>query len=260
MAIHYDKIQLWLTDSGSLADGLALLSACPGVNVRMLQTLGKSDTAKNRDKVKYELKKALNTFPNGGTQKTAVPVKNDMPARVAVVAKTEQEREKKQAVLFHQLPPQLRPVLLEANATFKENCMLKAALNDLPPLKEKQALQLQLKIFSNIQKNRLCWRRIDYYLTHQKMMPIAAPLAKADSLSPAQQYKRQDNLFSSISRLKKRITINKAQFDIETSLPVKNRLEKAILRAEANLQNKEEELLTLTTLIDGHTADEHKAG
>lgn len=230
----------WLSGAGTYADGMALYAQSKSAKATLITTLSKGDNPKNREKLRYELKKLV-------IQTTYIPV----VTTINITDKNEDTAlapDKKQALMFHNLPPELRPVYKKAMELFRENCLLKVQLNELAPGKKNDALAIQIQIFDNHHENRLCWQKIDYWLTYRKLPPIAITLT--DGLTPAQLIKRQQNLFSSISRLKKRMSEANKEVKTETNLRVKNRLERAAARQQANIMRKEEELNVLTRLIN----------
>jgi hypothetical protein len=167
----------------------------------------------------------------------------------AIVVHQVQQYESKQTELIKQLPEELIPVLLKANLKWKENCILKIQLNSLPDDCEDSALKLQLQIDANWKENQLCWKQIDHYLEHKQLPKIAK--SQFDKLTPAELVKRQQYHFQNISKLKKRITENRKVLSTTDSVSVKSRLKRTLAKQESDLLAKENELQTLTNLVNG---------
>ncbi|WP_353158459.1 hypothetical protein [Myroides odoratus] len=244
-----ERIIFWLESKDSpYMEGLDLYESLPNHNKNLARNLRRNETALNRQKLRYELKKYIDVQP-----KQSTTVFKPVPAQIAPVQPSSpviesvKKEESKTAPLFHQLPTQLRPTLLEANNLFKENCLLKAELNDLPFEAEEQALLIMRKIDQNVKANELAWSKIDYWLEH-KQLPKDNTVVVA-KLTMDQLINQRNLLESSISRLKKRLTANKtkiAQADIQEQ----NKLSIKISKQEKLLLEKEELLFQLKAEID----------
>lgn len=244
-----ERIIFWLESKDSpYMEGLDLYESLPNHNKNLTRNLRRNETALNRQKLRYELKKYIDVQP-----KSSTTVSISVPAPIAPVqpsspvVESVKKEESKTAPLFHQLPTQLRPVLLEANNLFKENCLLKAELNDLPFEAEEQAILIMRKIDQNVKANELAWSKIDYWLEH-KQLPKDNTVVVA-KLTMDQLINQRNLLESSISRLKKRLTANKtkiAQADIQEQ----NKLSIKISKQEKLLLEKEELLFQLKAEID----------
>jgi hypothetical protein len=181
---------------------------------------------------------------------TDAPIKVPQATYVQQIELSVLTEAKKQAIYFHELPEELRPVLLQANTLFKEMCFLKVELNDLPQHAEKKSLEIQLKIDKNQKENANCWKKIDYWQTHKISPKIE--VSEFSKLSPAELLRKEQYLFASISKLNKRLVDNRAQLLTTTSLKDHNRISRAIERQEGNLIVKNDELLTIKRLIHGN--------
>lgn len=240
-----DIVKKWVSDGCDYASGIIIYANLPKHNPTLLKNFKKKHNSFNAEKLKYELNKFSEKYEQNAfveIVKTAVSeVVKPVPEKVT-------QSEKKNAVLFHQLPEELRPVLLEANNLFKENCMLKVSLNELPEHAEKQAIEIQIKIYKNIQKNALCWSRIDYYL--EKRIVPESPKSEFEHLTPAGQVRQQQLLYASISKLNTRLKLNRELLAAATLVPEKSKLERAIAKQEENLLRKNEQLIEISNLID----------
>jgi len=242
-------IEQWLYNGSSYSEGVLLYAQQSGCNKVLLSKFQKKETPLLHEKLKYELKKLL-SVPKAVSQPNTTLHKVVQPKSVkqAVTLQIETE-EKKQAVLFHELPPELRPVLLEANTLFREMCLLKVQLNELPAHAEKEALKIQLLINSKRKRNQSCWSEIEYFQTHKVLLQKKAD--ELEKLSPAQLIRKEQLLFSAISKLKKRKSENEKQLETTEDLNTKNKLTRALMKQEENIIIKKEQLDKIKTLING---------
>jgi hypothetical protein len=239
-------IQNWFNEGCNYASGIVIYGNLPKHNPTLLKTFQRKENSFNSEKLKYELKK----FAEKYTQTVFVSeIKKAVDSAVIPVPEKVLEKEQKNAVLFHQLPEALRPVLLEANQLFKENCLLKVNLNELPAHAEKEALKLQLKIHDNFRKNGLCWQKIDLFL--EKRIVTETPKHEFEGLTPAGLYRQQQLLYSSISKLNTRLNFNREQLRKATVLAIKSKIERQISKQEENLVQQNEKLIIISNLIDG---------
>ena len=243
-----ETLQHWFDNGYNYADGVLLYENHPKCNRNLLTHFKKKQTDLLHEKLKYELRKFL-SIPT-----TLKPFKN--PTEPTVIKNTVIDQlpsvialEKKQSLYFYQLPEPLRPVLLEANQLFKENCYLKSILNDLPAEAESKALELQLKIARNIKQNALCWKKIDYYQQHRVIADTA--VSEFTNLTPASLLRKQQLLYASISKLNTRLKTNRILLKDAFMVVDKTKLERMIAKQEKNLLKQHEQLLTITNLIDG---------
>ena len=114
-------LQNWLESGCDYAKGVVIYGNLPKHNPLLLKSFKKKHNSFNAEKLKYELKKFIDKYEQ---LEFVTEIKQAVSAVVVPVQNSVSEKEQKQAVLFHQLPEPLRPVLLEANQLFKENCML----------------------------------------------------------------------------------------------------------------------------------------
>lgn len=249
-AFHFccmESIKKWINAGCKYYDGVALYATLPECMPTLLANLQQGKNAVRHEKLKYELKKALRS--DQAPPPTPLPSRGDkMPAMIPSPPAEPPAQDVKEKLLFHQLPAELRPVLKEANALFAEKCMLKVALNELAPEMESEALDLCLQIYNLTKHNALCWQKIDYWREHRNLPPLAVP--KHSTMGGAQLVKKQQNLFSSISRLKKRLNDNRSLIAITDGLKAVAKLQRAIAKQEGNLMKQEDELLHITQLIE----------
>lgn len=241
-----DIVKNWFSNGCDYSAGLLIYASIPKHNKLLLKNLQKKNNSFNVEKLKYELKKFLEKH---NLEAFSDRIKIEVASIINPIKKEEAKVEQKTAVLFHQLPEELRPVLLEAASLFKENCMLKVTLNELSQHAEKEAVALQLKIYQNFKKNALCWSRIDFFLENRIVAEV--PKTQFEQLTPAGQIKRQQLLYASISKLKSRININKELLKNVENVAEHSKIERQILKQEENLLRQEENLLAISNLIDG---------
>ena len=239
-------LQQWFDNKCPYQEGVLLYASLKCCNKMLLANFNKKKSPILYEKLKYELSKHLSKpivvkpIVQYTAQKTTVK---------ELVPNTASTSEKKEAIFFHQLPEELRPVLLEANNLFKEMCLLKVQLNELPAHAEKKALEIQLEITNRKKVNSLCWKRIDYFQKHKVM--LQEKQSEIKNLSPAEMLRKEQYLFASISKLKKRCAENKLGLINTTSLKENNDLNRKIAKQEANILNQETELQNLKDLIHG---------
>lgn len=240
-----ESVDKWFDNNCIYADGVAVYSTLPRRNANLLRLFKLKETAANLEKLKYELGK----FRTIATPvKKVVPVAPIVPVTIKVEA-TAVASEKKQTLLFSQLPAELRPELLRANDLFRKNCYLKVTLNELPDDAEIEALLIQTEISENVKENQLCWKKIDYWLEH-KQLPKAAE-NNFTSLTPAGLLRKQQLLYQNISKMQKRFEINSQILSTTDDVTVKSKLQRLVAKQDADLIKKNEELRIITKLIDG---------
>ena len=239
-------IQEWFDGDCDYTFGVAIYGELPKRNRSLLMTFQRKENSVNREKLKYELKKYL----NAPVIVAFVPkiVKITIP-KVLTVENSILAAENKKALFFHQLPPELQPVLLEANQLFKESCYLKVVLNDLPAHAEKKALETQITIFRNMEQNALCWKKIDYFLEH-RVVPSSS-FSEYEGLTPAGLLRKQQLLYASISKLNSRLAENNKKLKTAVFVADKSRIERMAMKQEENLLKQNQELITISKLIDG---------
>ena len=240
-------LQKWFNDGCDYALGVVIYSQLPKHNPTLLKNLQRKQNSFNAEKLKYELKKYLEHFRQNAFVQD---IQKEVAQLPAAPVKKVTESEKKQAVLFHQLPESMRPILLEANQLFKENCLLKVNLNELPAHAEKEAIAIQIKIHNNFKKNQLCWQKIDLFL-EKRIIPEPAKHG-FENLTPAGLLRQQQLLYASISKLNTRLKNNREALEKATVLAVKSKIERQIAKQEENLLQQNEKLIIISNLIDGN--------
>lgn len=251
-----NAIEQWKAKGTPYNEGVLLYASFPSHNKVLLKNFQKKQSPQLLEKLKYELSKIYNS------EKTVVSVKKEIAKKTNIVQNVsknevvqyiEQQQIQyttKQALYFHELPEELRPTLLEANTLFKEMCLLKVQLNELPAEAENKALQLQTDISQKQKKNALCWEKLDYWKTH-KVAPKEAK-EKFETLTPANLVKKEQYLFASISKMKKRLLDNKELLKTAVGVNEVKKLQRTIAKQESALIAKNEELITIKRLINGN--------
>lgn len=260
-----ESISNWLKNKGSYSEGVALYAAMPGMKPTLLKVLQKGENVVNRDKLNYELKKAVpakNIKPiimgvDWGNhdvsaytlaQKTADKGMKIVAGTVGRTPSPPAEPKPKTSLLYHQLPLELRADLQAANKLFNDNCLLKTQLNELPAEMESEALAIQLQIWHNIKQSENHWARINFWQAHKRLP--AKVVIQPEKLNPFYLAKRQQNLFSSRGKIKKRVAVTEAELAQATKPKDKTRLQKQLAKQTENLLKQEKELLDITALID----------
>lgn len=238
-----EKIQEWIDNGADYALGLVLYKELPSCNKLLLRNFERKETPLNRQKLIYELNKFVKA-PVQTVLGRNSPKKDNTPYP-SVIASA--QKEKATTTLFHQLPTELRPVLLEANNLFKENCLLKTELNELAAHQEAEALAIQLTIDSNFKANQLCWDKIEYWQKHKELpRSFDTPISK---WSMDKLLKQQSLLQSSLSRMEKRLQENKVKMETATGKEY-DRIFRAMTKQEKDILSKREELFHLKKEID----------
>lgn len=253
-----NAIEQWKEKGTSYNEGVLLYASLPTHNKVLLKNFQKKQSPQLLEKLKYELSKFDQSDKPKAVkinQNQSAPVKaiQKQSNDVSVMQYIEQQEIKyttKQALYFHELPEELRPILLEANTLFKEMCLLKVQLNELPAEAETKALQIQSEISKKQKKNALCWEKLDYWKTH-KVAPKEAK-SKFETLSPANLVKQEQYLFASISKMKKRLESNRELLKTANGIVEVNKLQRSISKQESTLIAKNEELITIKRLINGN--------
>lgn len=242
-----ESVQKWFNAGCNYADGVAVYGNLPQANKNLLRIFKLKQTASNLEKLKYELGKFKNTVSTLAISKPVAP--NEIKVLPLPIETTAVEVEKKQGLLFSQLPVELRPELLKANELFRKNCFLKANLNDLPEFAENEAFKVQTEISDNFKQNKICWQKIDFYLEHRQLPPTAK--GSFIDCTPAQLLRKQQNYYSNISNTTKRLAENRLLLPKATTVIERTRLVKLIAKQEKNLLAYNDDLVTVTRLIDG---------
>lgn len=248
-----NAIEQWKAKGTPYNEGVLLYASLPARNKVLLKNFQKKQSPQLLEKLKYELSKIDKSEKVIEKPIITQKVSEQNLSKIEVVQYIEQQQTQyttKQALYFHELPAEMRPFLLEANTLFKEMCLLKVQLNELPPEAETKALELQTKIAQKQNKNALCWEKLDYWKTH-KVAPKEAK-SKFETLSPANLVKQEQYLFASISKMKKRLELNKELLKTTVGVIELNKLQRTIAKQESTLIAKNEELLTIKRLINGN--------
>lgn len=240
-----ESVDNWFENNCKYSDGVALYATLPRRNANLLRLFKLKETVANLEKLKYEIGK----FRNIATPVKKVLSSNPIVPVAVMVEATAIATEKKQTLLFSQLPSELRPELLRANDLFRKNCYLKVTLNELPDNAENEALQLQTEISENLKENQLGWKKIDYWLEHRQL-PKAAE-NDFSSLTPAGLLRKQQLLYQNISKMQKRFEENSQLLSTTDDVTAKAKLQRLVAKQDADLIKKNEELQTITKLIDG---------
>lgn len=240
------EIDSWLADPHrkySIGLELYALAQC---NKNILNLLRRKESGINMQKLVYELGKSQKVTI---TQKTIISLPElETITPGEVIEETFATQTKKQSLFFHELPPEIRPELLRANALFRENCYLKVSLNELPKEAETEAMTLQLQISDNFKENALCWSKIDFW-TKYRQLP-KNDLSQFDNFSPAQLLRKQQYLYQNISKMNSRLADNEVLRTKTDSVTQKNRLDKLVTKQGRELLKKNDELLMVTKLIE----------
>lgn len=241
-----NAVEQWFSNKAPYFEGVALYESLNGHNKVLLSNFKKKQSAALHEKLKYEIRKIGNSILEANKP---TPIKKKVVDPVVYLETKVAEEQNKQTLFFHDLPEALRPVLLEANALFRENCLLKVQLNDLPDNAVKKALAIQLKISDNQKKNAVCWNKIDFWKEF-KTVPKES-ITEYHGYSMGRLIKQEQYHYAAISKLEKRLAENKVQIKEATSMKESNKIHRAILRQKQNILRKRTELITIKKMING---------
>lgn len=240
------EIEEWLKNP-NYATGVEIYKKTKGHNKLLLRQFTMRENAQRKEKLIYELKKFLPIQDN--------VIENLPPEEVITedpISKSVETESKRIAPLFHELPIELRPVLLEANNLFKENCMLKVELNELKQNQESEALYIQSRIDANFRANAMCWDKIEYWREH-KILPKNTNVQAISEYSMDKLIKQQHLLGSSLSKMLKRLNDNKLRFSTEENAVELRKIQRKISKQESDVIKKREQLLIIKATIDDKT-------
>ncbi|KAA5532803.1 hypothetical protein [Paenimyroides baculatum] len=248
-----EVIQHWLDNGADYNKGVKIYKNTKGCSKMLLRQFALRETTQRKEKLIYELKKLIpkqvSTLP---TKLTALPTNVTAPGikpKENVVLQTAEKESKRIAPLFHELPPELRPILLEANNLFKENCLLKVQLNEVAIEDEATALEIQTRISRNFKANAVCWDKIEYWQKH-KQLPKETSVENISAYSMGKLLREQANINSSVSRMEKRLKINQANLSAEENPAERNKLLRKIAKQEKDILQKREQQLIIKNTID----------
>jgi hypothetical protein len=251
-----EQIQAWFDSGCDYQEGIRLYESVVH-NRNLLRLFKLTDTEQNRKILANELKpflpKPVKKKPVAVVShqpKKTVEVKAEAPKQIVISELYDHpEYLRKKQLFFHQLPPELRPVYEEATRLFRENCRLKVELNELPAEAQNKALEIQLQIHRNFETNHTLWSKIQYWQDY-KLIPKDKK-SPIDGLTPAQLLRRVNLLDASISKYNKEIKNNRQLHDQAATLQEKKNILRKIIRQEAALISKTEELNQVKNRIDG---------
>lgn len=252
-----EEINEWLQDKNkSYEIGLKLYSGSPGVKNRILSTLSRGSSPKNLSTLIYELRQLKNSrklkvepAPKKTEAKKVIipPVSEQLKAeRTDLIQRSVQSQIKK--IRLGDLPKELRPRFRRLSDLWYQMCELKFDFNDLPPKKEKEALQIILQIEALDQEKSMIWKEIDHWNKYKTLLPVETN-EDFSNLTPQQLYLKKVNLGNYVHKKEKRIENWKEDLRKESRKPEQvkiqeqiNRTLKAIHEHELNIKKIEDRL------------------
>lgn len=241
-----ERIKNWLNNPTDYQEGITIYKSLKTCNKMLLRNFERTETALNKQKLIYELRKVAQIpMPNIPSSTTFIISKTTTESNKP--EQTIESEDKRIAPLFHELPAELRPILLEANNMFKENCLLKTELNELKADQEKEALEIILTIDRNWKANQICWDKIEYFQKHRELpKSLDVPIS---SYSMDKLLKEQALLQSSVCRQEQRFAENKEKIRTAEGKEI-NRLQRLLLKQEKDILEKREKLFKIKNEID----------
>lgn len=241
-----NALQQWIANGKPYQEGVAIYATTKGFNANLLRLFTKRESLANKAKLQYELSKLYKNTTTPVVVVTATKPEKPTINNTQPIAPEPTHNK----VVMAQLPKPLRPVLEKAHALFIKNCKLKITLNETAPSAEKTAIRIQHQIDRNFEANRLCWKQIDYWLTHKEVLQIETE--DFSKLNGAQLAKRQQYAYQNISKLKKRIALFKEELRGKLLIRERVKLEQKLKKSTQLLLKHETQLQTFTKLIDRH--------
>ncbi|SDS12525.1 hypothetical protein SAMN04487764_1511 [Gillisia sp. Hel1_33_143] len=252
-----EEINEWLQDKNKKYEkGLQLYSGSSVMKNRILQNLNRGYSQKNLSTLIYELRQLKNITKAKPVQekKIPVPVKIITPPvsvqikaeRADLIHRSVQEQVKK--IRLGDLPKELRPRYRRMSDIWYQMCELKFVFNDLPPRKEKEALEIILQIEALDHEKSMIWKEIDHWTKYKTLLPLKTA-EDFSKLTAQQLYLKKVNLGNYIHKKQKRIENWKEEMIKETRKPERikiqeqiNRTLKSIHEHELNIQKIEDRL------------------
>ncbi len=237
------NVKEWFAKGCDYLKGLSLFRQLnPSLQRQAERLLKEGETHSNKYELRYELEKHLNKDEPDPATPTPLKRKN----------LKESVKREFGGIRFSDLPSELRPRFKAMVAVFYQVCELKLQLNDLPDQSEKEALLLQTQIFDLFEFRDLVWRELDYWKQQKRLLPQPTVLKH---LTPAQMVAKRNNLYSNISKKKKKISqleqeLSESEYELDQAVNTQ-KLQQTI----ASLHNFERQLYELNKQINGTATD-----
>lgn len=248
-----DDVKAWIHDQGAYQVGLQLYLQHPSHNPRLVKTLSKAESFRNREKLEYELLKVYDRHP--------IQSKVDTAAKRPTMVRTSQQlapREIKQEAVnsyqggihLSQLHPALHLKFIKQKDVFYRIWGLHYKLEDMET--DDKRLQALREIMSGWEFVNAVWREIDYWLKNSKLLDSPS-LEALKELSPAGLAKRQLSVRSNIKRYEKKVEELEREHKSCGELKAKNKLLSRLTKAKNTLESNELKMARIKQLLNERT-------
>lgn len=250
ITFHFCKmeIQEWFNKGCGYDVGVSLYQK-HGKNALLLRRFMVGENAYNREKLKHELLKLVQTPSAEVKPKPEIPSDEPTPAELPKVESPDLKKFKSKPISDY--PPALHSVYQLRVFSFYEAASLKVRLNELPEDKEDEALKLQLEIWDAIKENEKCWSILDYFDETGEILPTEST-NDYSKLKPQELVNQRQRLYANRSKRLKTIKNKEAELATETNPARKLRMEKFLTRKIEELQAIQNDIDALTELIQSH--------
>ncbi|MCT8340505.1 hypothetical protein MG296_10605 [Flavobacteriaceae bacterium TK19130] len=203
------NIQEWFKDQ-DYNTGVELYASSPNAKNRILSVLNRGYSSRNMSLLIKELRALKNTKnPPKKTLRTSKKPKHKAP--VIPQKEAEDNHKKSEAaklyfkkVKYGELPPKLKVRFRKLKDLFYDLCDLKFELNELPPEKEEEALDIQIKIDAIDSQKDTIWKEIDHWQEFKTFLPDKVSI-DFSSLSDIELERKRQNLENYIRKKNGRI-------------------------------------------------------
>lgn len=237
-------VQEWFNKGCNYQSGV-LLFAEIGKNKNLVRRFQASDTLWNREKLKYELSKFLNT----PAEKPATKKLKSQPTPQIQQKKSPTEKQlKSKPISFY--PVSLHSVYQRRVETFYQAVSLKIQLNNLQEDNATTALQIQFQIWALIKENDKCWKILSHYDDTGRILSSESD-SNFSKLSAQELVNQRQRFYVNKSKRLKTLANKDKELKAEINPAKRIKLENFILRKKEELQKIENDIDKLTQLING---------
>lgn len=246
-----NDVQAWLNEEGSYSVGLQLYLQHPKHNRLLANNLAGRQTAKNRQKLEYELVKLYRRYPLEKAKADDKPKAAVITASKADVSEQLQQSATNrfnQHVGLKDLHPSLHEKFILQKNTFYKIWGLHYKLEYHQT--DAERLESLREIMAGWELINAIWKEIDYYLQYKTLLP-QKEAEDFKGLSPEKLAQRKLTTRSNLNRYKKKVAQLQEAHDTEKDLAEKNKLFQKLSQAKKTLGNNEIRLARLNQLING---------
>lgn len=250
-------IQSWLSNKHrDYETGVTLYANSLAVKTRILSQLRRGKNDRNMALLIGELRKVKTASSAPSPRPPREPQQKTVNRKPQTVEETHQRQDliRKstdtyfQKVRYAELPKELRPRYRLLKDLLYEMNEHKFLLNDLPAKKEKEALELIIKIDALDTQKELIWQEIDHWMTHKTLLPVKS----ADDFSKTPPHLlavKKANLLSSISKISKRIQGWETKLETTEAVKEQRKILQQINRSKQKLHTHELNLVKIKELL-----------